>query len=438
MTLAIVSVLQIGDVHFPGEQENSTQSDVKDDSFPEGLLTYVASSRLWKVVRRIQETIDTGQPPHAIFVGDITTGANTAAYGQALDYFHRAFVEGRKFYSTNSFMQIIPGNHDITRNKTFSLSLTDKFAAFKKMIDDRNLPPLPIDAVRVVKVPVDGFSGVNIHLILVNSCYGCGEQRHLPEKIRASVVKAYQVAAEEAEKDPIDPQAKLAEVLFQTAQPMDTPLISELDLAFVDSYIRQMPDHDVPIVCAHHNFLPQFRPRIDTYTELLNAGNLRRTLLELERPVLFLHGHIHDDPIDVITDPKRPKSLVISISAPLLHEGFNSIAIAFNANQIPIGCRVEEIRISDSGRTFVNPIVIPFWTSAVLLSVISADAHALFSAMDRTKTYRLLELPTLLNDNSPVDLGKIKDMVLELDWLKLVEVKLISAASDYWHVRRFI
>ncbi len=36
--------------------------------------------------------------------------------------------------------------------------------------------------------------------------------------------------------------------------------------------------------------------RIAPYTEVVNGGNVRRRLTNCGKPVVYLHGHIHDDP----------------------------------------------------------------------------------------------------------------------------------------------
>ncbi len=101
----------------------------------------------------------------------------------------------------------------------------------------------------------------------------------------------------------------------------------------------------ISIVLSHHNLLPQAIPRVALYAELLNAGVARSRLLGLHKTILYCHGHIHDDPIEVLTDPQNPGSQVILISAPTLSRGFNTITTEFGRKGFPLGCIITAHRL---------------------------------------------------------------------------------------------
>ena len=67
--------------------------------------------------------------------------------------------------------------------------------------------------------------------------------------------------------------------------------------------VHDAPSNVLSVIVAHHNLLPQRLPRLAPYTELVNGGALRASLGELGKPVLYLHGHIHEDPIEILRSP---------------------------------------------------------------------------------------------------------------------------------------
>lgn len=103
---------------------------------------------------------------------------------------------------------------------------------------------------------------------------------------------------------------------------------------------------------AHHNLLPQRIPRILAYGEMLNAGFLRQMLHASRRNVIYLHGHIHEDPIEVISVPgseiaSRDERKIVSIAAPALKDGFNEITLFFGVENDVFLVRVTKYRPND-------------------------------------------------------------------------------------------
>jgi hypothetical protein len=101
------------------------------------------------------------------------------------------------------------------------------------------------------------------------------------------------------------------------------------------------------LVVAHHNLLPQRRPRIAQYTELINSGALRASLSELDRPIVYLHGHIHTDPVETVIAPKS--SPLICVSAPPAEGGFNVLDFTFTRSGMPLSCKITPWRFDQSG-----------------------------------------------------------------------------------------
>lgn len=74
--------------------------------------------------------------------------------------------------------------------------------------------------------------------------------------------------------------------------------------------------------------------RLAPYTELVNSGAVRASLMEAGRPILYLHGHIHTDPVEVLSVPGG--DALVCISAPAAEDGFNIIEVVFTRSGKPL------------------------------------------------------------------------------------------------------
>jgi hypothetical protein len=107
------------------------------------------------------------------------------------------------------------------------------------------------------------------------------------------------------------------------------------------------------VVAAHHNLLPQRLTRIAPYTELVNSGAVRASLMEAKRPILYLHGHIHTNPVEVLSMPSG--DALVCISAPLAEAGFNILEIVFTRAGIPLVGHVIPWTFDQSGNLRQSP-----------------------------------------------------------------------------------
>jgi len=175
-------------------------------------------------------------------------------------------------------------------------------------------------------------------------------------------------------------------------------------------------------------------PRIAPYSELINGGAVRTALLNLDRPLLYLHGHLHTSPIEVVRVPDRARSAIISISAPLFRDGYNVVEIAFNQEAVPLGCRVLAHRLDGSQCHVASSNIIPAWTAAEGL---------------RLATVRARELMKVLAADSVVPRGdllaklgwpdhELDDALTELRWLGAVDIPNHDRPSIHWRVTRSI
>lgn len=237
--------------------------------------------------------------------------------------FFSAYFESKKPY----LIAIVPGNHDIERELVNESEISKKFELLNSTLIENEFPQIPIINVPIIEVPSNGNGVLQIYLL--NSCIGCGEKRFYPRSICELIEK------EET-------------TILQSYEDMDTPLIDENLLMSVFAEIVKK-EKSIPVLFAHHNLIPQRTSKVAIYSDLINGGIIKDILLKLNRPIIYLHGHIHQDPIEVITSPQNENSKIICISAPLLYPingdsshtfGFNIIQFLFNETGAPLGCDV--------------------------------------------------------------------------------------------------
>lgn len=326
-----INFIHIGDIHFP-DNYNKHIVDHKDKGLETTFIESISPSPFQKVSRKLTEILKKCEVRAVLFSGDLTSRGNVPGYDACVDF----FVKLLAIDDADNRVQfhVVPGNHDIDRNEAF-------FGDSKKMFDDftqiwkhRGLDVMEPNAVRV---GVIDEANCKAQFISLNTCIGCGQTRQYPEFI-SKVIDSTIEGMDLTNKEKFE--------LF--CEKLDTPAASQDDLMRVEEVINENKEcNGVPVILAHHGLLPQSTIRTDIYTEIINGGHIRRLLNTIQYPVIYCHGHIHQDPIEVVTQPKYARSSLISISAPEYPSGFNLVELHFGANGIPLGCNVRPYRTSD-------------------------------------------------------------------------------------------
>jgi hypothetical protein len=205
------------------------------------------------------------------------------------------------------------------------------------------------------------------------------------------------------------------------------------------SAIDSLEEHVLPVVLSHHNVLPQAIPRIALYTEMLNSGLARTSLAGCKRPVLYLHGHVHDDPAEIVQPAERDLGPLISISAPELTGGFNLLEIHYGNRGSPIGCRSIPYRIK---RGALRPLA--------ERSIHVRRSEQFETLGDLRITEVMQHVPKgwqfFTTIQNAINMGRghkmqkqtVGDVLIEAEWFGLVEIKNRDATHDEWHVKRAI
>ena len=326
-------------MHLPSSVGTSKSLDDKDPRFPRDLKQVVSKRPLKRAFEKIYEIISTGDVSALLFMGDFTNFGEIDGYRSCAAYIANALQVGTKGHLHQLPLGIVSGNHDIDRALAKLPSYSAKFQPLTTALADFGLPGIPIREPVWLDVQA---SSVSASIALLNSCWGCGSSEFIPEEFRQDVQEAIDRA--------INRGKTKREIAAYYERQFDTP-------AFSDETIQKLVEggtrrsSNMLIVAAHHNLLPQRLPRLAPYTELVNSGALRFSLQELGQPVVYLHGHIHQDPVEVLSSPGGLP--LVTISAPEIVDGFNLLEFVFNRGGMPLCCRIVKWRFDNAG--FIRP-----------------------------------------------------------------------------------
>lgn len=352
LPLPRLTLLQVGDVHLPGAVEARRALDDKDNRFPLELRNIIADQPTKVVFKAIYRLMERGGISAILFMGDLTDIGDQAGYLATAKYIAQALQLGTSGAFASMPVGIVPGNHDINRELAVESDLTSKFVPLLQAMSQNGLPTLPVLKPIWLKAESEGAVA---NIALLNSCWGCGSKEFIPPEFREGVSKAIEVALARPTDDP-EKHERTVRAYYD--RQFDTPAFSEETIRELAIEGGDQEWRGLLIACAHHNILPQRLTRLAPYTELVNSGAFRSTLAELGRPVIYLHGHIHEDPIEILQVPGGDP--VVSISAPAAMAGFNVLDLVFTRSGIPLSCQVTGWRFNASGILRPRrPVIVP-------------------------------------------------------------------------------
>ena len=352
---SLLRIVQIGDLHHGGQQAQSFVDD-HDSAFSRELVTLLNPQPIEDNLRAIILAVQNEGCDAVVAMGDVVDKGNKALYSAGLHLLLDALISDNEVKGKTI---VLPGNHDINRNDAL-ISIAAKFEHIHAAITDIGLSPVPMDDVRTLSL-AHGTS--RAALFALNSCIGCGERRLLPERIGRQIEELISSHIRDAAFSATG-TTQFPDMLTQYYEQLDTPAFSNDAMNKLQTAALSFNTDSASafVVAAHHNLLSQAQPRIAPYSELINGGQFRNLLLEFDRPIIYLHGHTHTDPIEIVQQPARDGALLVCISAPELRRGFNIVEILFNQTGAAFGCRVRPYRTADGGKPKEQaPIKIPFY-----------------------------------------------------------------------------
>lgn len=370
-------------------------------------------------------------------MGDFTSRGAADALRGALNHMSWLCKSDRSVNS-RPLLLAVPGNHDVNREDAINLGQFGKFDRFREYSNEALFYSPPVDGV--AEVPIGSASSGIIHIFLVNTTLGSWEPYLLPPELQHVI------------HEPLDKNLTLSDLSKVNVQPaapraegdkkgyydqLDTPYVAAVAIQRLGEIIETIPRKDAIVIIGHHNILPQEQPRLASYAELLNAGYLRRFLLSLGRPVIYLHGHTHHYLFEEVSCT-IPNAKLVCIASPQIGDGFNEISIYFDEQRCVLGMRLLPWRISQDRGKFSaetqNQIAVSLQDGTSQHPTKSAGL--VFSSLVAGQRYSLRDIETILSSNTnapqPIHLDEI---VLELLFRKWVEIDNLSHSHDEWIVR---
>lgn len=425
-----LTIFQVGDIHFP--DHDALDADVKDSSFPASIVRATTTSELQAATRSLLGEL--GREPNAVLVisGDLTSRGNLEGYQNCVAFLEEAFLLSDLGKWSPDRVHVVPGNHDVDRVLAQSLppdDLHSKFDPLSVVWSDHGLDVLATRGPRTTVVS-DGDASMHVHSL--NSCLGCGEIRALPATLAADLVREL---AARGMTDSLLPDV-MGDAVDALGETIDAPAFAEGDISDVSSRIRDVAAPHLAVVVAHHNLLQQALPRIDLYTDLVNAGMVRSRLCSLDTPILYLHGHIHSDPVESVVQFAPDRGQLVCVSAPEFRQGFNRIDVFFSDSGAPLGCVVRKFRVREHGGTSEDPNPIRIRFDRYESSMSALAQRVALSLIAQPTCGSLHDLVGLLSDEGGAPmLDEVASALREVEWLGLVEVLNAEKEPKHWRLR---
>lgn len=426
-------IIQIGDVHFPDHKDAGSAVDKKDSALRKVFSNAIGVSGFQQSLRSLIKVLQENKIDAVTFMGDLTTFGDLTGYQECVALFAKSLLSpGGELISPDKLV-VVAGNHDVDRDLALSKGSPAKFEPLNKALSQKSIPEMTINELDDRKVT---NSAGTVALFGINTCIGCGEARYISDSLvdgyRDPKDKSHVETFKQALKSAFLTFAKNSGKSIRGFEVLDAPALHGDALGKISEALEHIPFDELIVLVGHHNLLPQHVPRLAPYTEMVNSGALRRALTLSERPVLYLHGHIHTSDTERVSDPAKPHGEAICISAPAFEDGFNILEIAFDENKSPLGCRVIPYRMSTAGMLDKqSAIVIPF--GGIPKRVMSAKQLAIMTFVTERYTCYIRdifdELPNedIWPDNRE---GVILQTIEELYWAGLIKRERVGSKIE--------
>lgn len=344
------TILQIGDIHYSKFARASSFVDDKDHfGAPAGIATAFATPIPALVARAIENELEHSTEALVAVCGDLAEGGDLDDFDNAIKYLQACLSVGDDISPDR--VHVVPGNHDVDLNDEMKFVDLGR-ERFRVLQTRANAAGSSIIVTDFHRETSHVHETGSVYLHSVNSALANGAPRTI-EMLGivdplASLIRTIDSSNLLGDAAALSAALEASNPGFAIQESLDMPVIPPEILADIQSSVANIASGLV-VVIAHHGFLPQATPRFGPYTEMINGGQVRRRLLQLGRPLLYLHGHIHEDSVEVIrgsgVGPNSSDWPVVTISAPLLREGFNRIDIEYARDGRVLGLILQRIRV---------------------------------------------------------------------------------------------
>jgi len=290
-----------------------------------------------------------------VVCGDVTSKGDLAGYEEGLAYL-KAILDDSKPMRPARTVHLVPGNHDVDYygSMPYVNDSVDRFSELEGRVSKSGLTfPVTTD----VRITTHGLPNNQVQIISVNTCRACGAIR--PSAANADYDRAVAHELGITLDQYHDARKKAAASTADPREVLDIPMLHPEDYTKLVTASQDAARKGVPtVVVAHHPFLPQALNRISPYTEMINGGQVREGLLRIDHPLIYLHGHIHRDSIELLRGGGDGAwgGPVLSVAAPTLSQGYNQLDLCFDGLGRMLGVEVTRFRVSlDDGQVRTLP-----------------------------------------------------------------------------------
>jgi hypothetical protein len=423
-----ISLIHVGDIHFP-DNKSLQAIDLKDKGLTKTFTNSIAPFPLKRAMEALIMLLDSVSDIRGLlFSGDLTSRSDIDGYLECVEYL-ASNLSGLPIWSEDQ-LHVVHGNHDIVRDADTSVDALARYRPTQDAWVNRSLPVITPDGVRSVEIR-EGKASAWVHSL--NSCIGCGEQRRIPEKVRAELGAILTKLG----------VAPISSSNFDlVGEQLDTPAF---DIDHLSDLTARVADDlaSVHLLLGHHPILPQAMPRVEIYTEAINGGLVRSALTDLRTSVLYCHGHVHDDPIEIIRDAESGTEVVF-VSAPLFVHGFNLITFHFATDRrstanaaLPLGCEITRYRIRRNGGLKPGePIRVALCRHENFEFVGDDVHHSILQALTSQPTRFRPLLESVRKSHAGLPKARFEEHLEHLDWHRMIEIVGRNAEADHWQIRR--
>jgi len=344
-----ISILQIGDIHFDQFELASTSVDLHDHRLDGSVATSFPRSIKQIISKSLQERLRDPKVHGVVICGDISSKGSLPLFEKGVEYLSKVFSSAS--HLTRDQIHFVPGNHDVDYlgNMSFVDLDPNRFEALHSSVEALGMGELTMD-LRKTQLFMEVWSPM---IYSVNSCLAAGAPRNVPSGIVVDAIQDLLMKRSGLNTSTFTSILE-SELRAMGHEVLDMPLITPEILSSLVTSIRNEDTLRLPIVVAHHGFLPQGIPRLNPYAEMINGGQVREALLSLGRPVLYLHGHVHrsiEEKIEGGPNEYNGGGPVLTVSAPTLTDGFNEIIIEMTSTGEPLGVIVRRHRVNRTDGT---------------------------------------------------------------------------------------
>lgn len=454
-----IRILQVGDIHLPEWEKVYSHIDEKDKNYSPSIIADIRGlDNMTAVLQRLTQLGTSSQTDAVAFMGDFTTRGVTDKIPVAIEILSTLMT---RFDGSRVPMFGVPGNHDVDKKEAILHGSQAKFSPLERAFQKFGWLSPPINRARKVEIESDDSS---LSLSLINTSIGSWSAHLLPDILEAEFsedklldVPLSQTTDNVGENSPEGDFLDSTQVGTRSDQlfAMDVPFISKGTTASLRKEFSENSDKDTHVIIGHHNILPQKIPRITPYGEMLNAGMFRRYLQNTGRNVVYLHGHIHDDPIEIIGSPPFEKGSqaysmldsgkIVSISAPPIWEGFNEVTFFLDEDSQVYLLRVTKYRLDENmeigNYSDQETVYIPLLQS--VSDLLGTSTRKVLQALKEqrsssnpTGTIKWTDFLTYLNEKSVTsDSEEVERSVLKLFCGGLVRINNLGREPVRWALR---